>query len=68
LEPGSAHRLLVALALLVWLSPAYATSVQPLLEVLGAKETVGKKVKGWKMIPCSQYSCCFFALHMYEAG
>jgi membrane glycosyltransferase len=39
---------LVALALLVWLSPAYATSVQPLLEVLGAKETVGKKVKGWK--------------------
>jgi hypothetical protein len=48
LEPESAHRLLVALALLVWLSPTYAASVQPLLEVLGAKETVEKKVKGWK--------------------
>lgn len=43
-----AHRLLAALGLLILLSPSYTTSLQPLLEVLGAKATIEGKVKGYK--------------------
>ncbi|WWD22420.1 hypothetical protein CI109_106911 [Kwoniella shandongensis] len=43
-----AHRLLAALGLVIYLSPGYEDNVKPLLEVLGAKETIEKKARGWK--------------------
>ncbi len=43
-----AHRLLAALALMLYLSPSYASSVKPLLEVLGAKGTIEGKSRGYK--------------------
>ncbi|KAL1405966.1 hypothetical protein Q8F55_007648 [Vanrija albida] len=41
------HRLLVATALLLYLAPSFVDSLQPLLEVLGAKETVEAAGKRW---------------------
>ena len=43
-----AHRLLASLGLAVLLAPGYETSLRPLLEVLGAKETIGEKIKVFK--------------------
>lgn len=43
-----AHRLLAALGLLIYLSPSYVSSVQPLLAVLDARGTIEGKVKGSK--------------------
>ena len=42
---GAVHRLLAALALSLYLSPAYIESLAPLLEVLGAKSMLEKKGK-----------------------
>jgi hypothetical protein len=43
-----AHRLLATLALSVYLSPAWESSLQGLLEVLGAKDTLEGKAKTYK--------------------
>ncbi|OCF39300.1 hypothetical protein I317_06882 [Kwoniella heveanensis CBS 569] len=43
-----AHRLLAALAMIIYLSPRYTDDIKPLLEVLGAKGIIGAKTKGWK--------------------
>ncbi|KAK8845473.1 hypothetical protein IAR55_006186 [Kwoniella newhampshirensis] len=43
-----AHRLLAALGLVIYLSPGYESTVKPMLEVLGAKETIEKKARQWK--------------------
>ncbi|KAL7418862.1 hypothetical protein Q5752_006546 [Cryptotrichosporon argae] len=43
-----AHRLLVALALLVYLSPGYESALKPMLDVLSARETIVRKSRGWK--------------------
>ena len=43
-----AHRLLASLGLALLLAPGYETSLRPLLEVLGAKETIGEKIKVFK--------------------
>ncbi|WVF66192.1 hypothetical protein IAT40_000932 [Kwoniella sp. CBS 6097] len=43
-----AHRLLAALGMIIYLSPRYRDDIQPLLEVLGAKDTIGTKIKVWK--------------------
>lgn len=45
LTPG--HRLLVASALLIYLSPGYESSVKPLLEVLSASTTLQDAGKRW---------------------
>lgn len=45
LTPG--HRLLVASALLIYLSPGYEGNVAPLLEVLGARATLQDAGKRW---------------------
>lgn len=41
------HRELVAAALIMYLNPGWEDSVQPLLEVLGAKETIEKAARRW---------------------
>jgi hypothetical protein len=43
-----AHRLLASLALSVYLSPAWDSSLQGLLEVLRAKDTLEGKAKTYK--------------------
>lgn len=43
-----AHRLLGALGLAVYLSPAWESSLQSLLEVLSAKGTLEGKAKSYK--------------------
>lgn len=43
-----AHRLLGALGLAVYLSPAWESSLQSLLEVLSAKATIEAKAKTYK--------------------
>ncbi|WVQ93816.1 hypothetical protein IAU59_000894 [Kwoniella sp. CBS 9459] len=43
-----AHRLLAALGMITYLSPRYTDDIKPLLEVLGAKDTIAAKIKGWK--------------------
>ena len=43
-----AHRLIAALGLLIYLSPSYSSSIQPLLEVLGTKALIHHKAKGYK--------------------
>ncbi|WWC85963.1 uncharacterized protein L201_000833 [Kwoniella dendrophila CBS 6074] len=42
------HRLLAALAMIIYLSPIYESDTKPLLEVLGAKDTLYSKSKSWK--------------------
>ncbi|WWD09099.1 hypothetical protein V865_007219 [Kwoniella europaea PYCC6329] len=42
------HRLLAALAMIIYLSPKYESDTKSLLEVLGAKDTIYKKSRGWK--------------------
>ncbi|BEI80111.1 hypothetical protein CcaverHIS002_0106400 [Cutaneotrichosporon cavernicola] len=46
-DPDVGHRLLVASALLIYLSPAYEDTVAPLLEVLGARTTLLNAGKRW---------------------
>lgn len=43
-----AHRLLAALALLLYLSPGYEGTLQPLLEVMGSKDTLQQRSKVYK--------------------
>ena len=43
-----AHRLLGALGFLIYLSPGYSATIQPLLDVLGARAIIEGKVKGYK--------------------
>ncbi|WVQ76309.1 hypothetical protein IAR50_005974 [Cryptococcus sp. DSM 104548] len=43
-----AHRLLAALALIIYLSPGYGDNVQPMLQVLEASDKIEKKCKTWK--------------------
>ncbi|KAK4688020.1 desumoylating isopeptidase 1, partial [Tremellales sp. Uapishka_1] len=42
------YRLLVAMALLIYLSPGYHESIKPLLDVLDAKGVLEKKARVWK--------------------
>jgi hypothetical protein len=42
------HRLLVALAQVCYLAPGYEGNLEPLLEVLGAKEVIRGRMAGWK--------------------
>ena len=44
----TAHRLLATLGLSVYLSPSWESSLQSLLEVLSAKETLESKAKTYK--------------------
>ncbi|BEJ11187.1 hypothetical protein CspHIS471_0106090 [Cutaneotrichosporon sp. HIS471] len=46
-DPDVGHRLLVASALLIYLSPGYEDTVAPLLEVLGARTTLLDAGKRW---------------------
>ncbi|TXT11679.1 uncharacterized protein COLE_02089 [Cutaneotrichosporon oleaginosum] len=46
-DPEVGHRLLVASALLIYLSPGYEDSVAPLLEVLGVRATLQDAGKRW---------------------
>ena len=47
-DGATAHRLLVALALTIYLSPGYLESLRSLLEVLDAKGIIESRMKGWK--------------------
>ncbi|WVW81975.1 hypothetical protein I302_103978 [Kwoniella bestiolae CBS 10118] len=42
------HRLLAALAMIIYLSPRYESDTKDLLEVLGAKDMIYSKSRGWK--------------------
>lgn len=46
-DADTGHRLLVAAALVMYLNPGWDEGIQPLLEVLGARDTIDKAARRW---------------------
>lgn len=46
-DADTGHRLLVAAALVMYLNPGWEEGIQPLLEVLGARDTIHKAARRW---------------------